>query len=190
MAHPADTCAIRVVGRFRARWLSYVLLPQHAPLSTRDDVLFLVVDEASVDRFLQLQTTGLCDSAPTSAHCILGRPVRGATPKYEKSMNESSPSSATRSCSLVSSDSPEFTVDGASAGGYHAVSFCNVFTFFKGQTSSPRWCKGNADAPHPIQGFGLGAFSRCTSLILFYKCISCVLPVIPTHNPLSSTCKH
>ena len=71
-------------------------------------MLFLVVDEASVDRFLQLQTTGLCDSAPTSAHSILGRPVRGATPKYEKSMNESSPSSDTRSCSLVSSDNPEF----------------------------------------------------------------------------------
>ena len=128
MAHPADTCAIRVVGRFRARWLSYVLLPQHAPVSTRDDVLFLVVDEASVDRFLQLQTTGLCDSAPTSAHCILGRPVRGATPKYEKSMNESSPSSATRSCSLVSSYSPEFTVDGASAGAVSMPSASAMFS--------------------------------------------------------------
>ena len=79
-------------------------------------MLFLVVDEASVDRFLQLQTTGLCDSAPTSAHSILGRSVRGATPEYENSRNESSLSSATRSDSLVSSDSPEFTVDGASAG--------------------------------------------------------------------------
>jgi len=80
MAHPADTSAIRVGGRFRARWLSYALLPQHAPLSTRGDMLFSVVDEAIVVRFLQLQTTGLCDSAPTSAHSILGWPVRGATP--------------------------------------------------------------------------------------------------------------
>ena len=81
MAHPADTSAIRVVGQFRARWLSYALLPQHAPLSTRDGMLFVVVDEASVARFVQLQTTGLCDSALTSAHSILGRPVRGATPE-------------------------------------------------------------------------------------------------------------
>jgi len=81
MTHPADTSAIRVVGRFRARWLSYALLSQHALFSTRDDVLFLVVDEASVNDFLPLQTTGLCDSALTSAHSILGRPVRGATPE-------------------------------------------------------------------------------------------------------------
>jgi len=78
MAHPADASAIRVVGRFCERWLSYALLPQHTPPSTRDDMLFLVVDEASVARFLQLLITGLCDSAPTSAHSILGRPVRGA----------------------------------------------------------------------------------------------------------------
>jgi len=78
MAHPADASAIRVVGRFCDLWLSYALLPQHTPPSTRDDMLFLVVDEASVARFLQLLITGLCDSAPTSAHSILGRPVRGA----------------------------------------------------------------------------------------------------------------
>ena len=115
MAHPADTSAIRVVGRFRARWLSYALLPQHALLSSRDDILFLVVDEA-IARYLQIQTTGLCDSAPTLAHSFLGRPVRGATPGYENSRNETSLSSATRSGSLVSSDIPEFMVDGASAG--------------------------------------------------------------------------
>ena len=45
LTHHADMCAIRVVGRFRARWLSCALLPKHAPLSTRDDMLFLVVDD-------------------------------------------------------------------------------------------------------------------------------------------------
>jgi len=34
MAHPADTSAIRVVGRFRERWLSYALLPEHAPANS------------------------------------------------------------------------------------------------------------------------------------------------------------
>jgi len=105
LTHPADSCAIRVVGRFRARWLSYALLPQYEPLSTRDDMLFLAVDQASIARFVELQTTGLCDSALTSVHSILCRPVRGATPEYENSRNESSLSSATRSGSLVSSDS-------------------------------------------------------------------------------------
>jgi len=128
MAHPADTSVIQVVGWFRAHWLSYALLTEHTPLSTRDDVLFLVVDKASVNCFLQLQTTWLCDSAPTSAHSILGRPVRDATPEYENSRNESSLSSVTRSGSLVSSDSPEFTVDDASAG---AVSIPSAFSMGK-----------------------------------------------------------
>jgi len=97
-------------------------LPQHAPLSTRDDMLFWVFDKASVVRFLQIQTIGLCNSAPTSAHSILGRPVRGATPEYENNRNESSLSSATRSGSLVSSDNPEFTVNGASAGAVNTPS--------------------------------------------------------------------
>ena len=103
-------------------------LPQHAPLSTRDDMLFLVFDKASVVRFLQIQTIGLCNSAPTSAHSLLGRPVRGATPEYENSRNESSLSSATRSGSVVSSDSPEFTVDGASAGAVNTPSASVMFS--------------------------------------------------------------
>jgi len=88
LTHSADTSAIRVVRWFRERWLSYTLLPQHAPLSTRDDMLFLVVDEASVTRFLQLQITGLCDSALTLAHSILGWPVQDVTPEYENSRNK------------------------------------------------------------------------------------------------------
>ena len=64
-------------------------------------MLFLVVDEASVAHFLQLQTTGLCDSAPTSAHSILGRPVRGATPEYGNSRNESIRSESIKSALLL-----------------------------------------------------------------------------------------
>jgi len=91
-------------------------------------MLFLVFDKASVVRFLQIQNIGLCDSAPTSAHSILGRPVRGATPEYENNRNESSLSSATRSGSLVSSDNPEFTVNGASAGAVNTPSVPVIFS--------------------------------------------------------------
>jgi hypothetical protein len=159
LTHPADTCAIRVVGRFRARWLSYALLPQYAPLSTRDDMLFLAVDEASIARFVELQTTGLCDSAPTSAHSILGRPLRGATPEYENSRNESSLSSATRSGSLASSDSPEFTADGASAGAVNTPSASIMFSpASRGKRALPDGVSAVPTPPTQSKASGSGRF--------------------------------
>jgi len=152
----ADSRAVRVVGRFRARWLSHALLPQYEPLSTRDDMLFLVVDEASIARFVELQTTGLCDSALTSVHSILGRPLRGATPEHENSMNESSLSSATRSSSLVSSDSPECTTDGASAGAVNTPSTSTMFSpASRGKRVGPDG--GGAVPTPPTQSKGLGS---------------------------------
>ena len=155
----ADSRAVRVVGRFRARWLSHALLPQYEPLSTRYDMLFLVVDEVSVARFVQLQTTGLCDSAPTSAHSILGRPLRGATPEYENSRNESSLSSATRSGSLASTDSPEFTADGASAGAVNTPSASIMFSpASRGKRALPDGVSAVPTPPTQSKASGSGRF--------------------------------
>jgi len=155
----ADSSAVRVVGRFRARWLSHALLPQYEPLSTRDDMLFLVVDEASIARFVELQTTGLCDSALTSVHSILGRPLRGATPEHENSRNESSLSSATRSSSLVSSDSPECTTDGASAGAVNTPSTSTMFSpASRGKRVGPDGGGAVPTPPTQSKGSGSGRF--------------------------------
>jgi len=127
MAHPANTSAIRVVGRsVRAGSHTHCCLSMHRFPPEMICCSWWSMRPVSIV-FFNYRPPG-CVTPHRCRHILLGLPVRGATPEYENSRNESSLSSATRSGSLVSSDSPEFTVDGASAGAVSMPSASAMFS--------------------------------------------------------------